>query len=1156
MFMNRIVPNKAILYICWILLALSGCVDESLSGYVNSEGMVTVNLEASFSPFAEGDLTRASNVAPARGFNTISDLAVLVFDQNGQLLPEYIKEFIDPATADQIRKDEDSAYGNSAESDTKRISDIPLLLPTGRFYIVAVANFGEYESSPAGEIVIKKDNNGQYITSLAKIYKEIKDHDNFTLDDLRRLKVGWDSNDYSNNRAMMGYFSASDSKPFSGSKFETANISSSGQKLRAWLRRCASKITVDFDGSELRDNVSIFIKDVRIFDLVKDCTLGFGNPSSDEENLTDFNNRASSEADLTKRASDSEVSNSQYIEFGVGESYDNWPRISRQTPYIMEADGKTRKNLHTQDSECLYFFENMQGTRYGYDRSPKPNLSEGGLAEGYNEKDGMLFGTYIEVTARHIVEENGESLSHDIKYRFMLGKNATDNFDAERNFHYKLTLAFKGTADEYHWHIDYTREEGFKVPNPWYVSYVYNHDAYLPFEFNLSDDWEVENMVAEIVTNPWYPTSSGDNAEGMDADFTDPDYEITPTTPDGDESYPYVGNPINQNNCNGFLSLRAPCDETVLTDQRVGFTFSGYNDQVLTESEKYYKGIAAGVDSEGNAVVPVNLGKRTIIEDGAAAANFTDREALSVKRESGVYNLKIPLFTREKSLVKQTGYSGSNPFVGYQRVAKVKLTATVRKKDNHNETKDFEAKVNVVQVRRVVNPVGVYRKSGNNESFHVNLKYLTSERADGQFEPIVSRGPWMAEVLGDGNFITLDGKQRIAGSSRSEIDFNIKFNRMGGTVNKNAIVRIKYHNYTCTHLIFVRQGYEPQAICGKGPIYSGVRDQSIEATPTCWNTFNMIAGNVMADDPRDEGSLFKFGNAWNAISSIDNIYKDKSGNPIFYEQSSAGFTPHETLTILSSDGSVNTANNTWNGVGTLIAGFGDVKNSDDTPMKISMAATMRDFEQLYLTKYIEFGYGVLYADGATETQSTLEMVNGWYRDDPSSNKNAKGMRGIFAYYWNPNIDSQFNTKNVFFPIGRSGYGHRKHFKEDVQGLREGYNGKGILRYSNNRPLSALICGTNQFQRLAPLFEFLYRKMGAIYWARTMTGDFAYLGWNGKADVDPGEAIGLDFNYFTFDVNVITRGKDHDNYVKSRYNGSPYYDGDACFVRTVARSAGE
>lgn len=1123
--MNRL---KSLLYILMLgsfLAVVPGCLDDDLwySGDESEDGMAIVNLEANFSPFAGGELSRGgSNVAPARGFNTISDLVILVFSASDKKLVR-----ISPQSCDKVvemdRTDADASNGSSAESKTLSVTDLSLTIPFGEYYIVAVANYGKYHSDANGNIVVDQ-------TSLDRL-KENSTFKigEFSVEDLRALRVDWDNENYVNNRAMLGYYTKEgDDVPHSGSKFSSVKIDRPNLRLKAWMRRCASKITVDFDGSSLSDNIRIYIKDVRIYDIAKDCTLGFGNPISDEEDLTDFNNHPKAESDTI-------YTDGTYIEFGSGD-YSEWPYITRQHPYILAEDGKNRKNLHTEDSECLYFYENMQGVREGYNRTPIPNLEDGGVSEGYNRKDGVPYGTYIEVTAHHISESDGGSEENDIKYRFMLGKNVTDNFDAERNYHYKLTLRFLGNANDYHWHIDYTREEGFKVPNPWYVSYVYNHDAYLPFEFILSDAWEVVDMKAKIVTNPWFPTTSSIYGEGDDQDLMDPEYEITPTTPDGDDDYPYQTGD-NKYTGNGFLSLRAPSDESALTDVQVtGRTWSELVGYGGVNANKYNQAYFDGINSNN-----INYGERVIIENAEPTSEGSDREKITVKRKQGNYSVNIPIFTREKALIKQTGYTGNNPFVGYQRVAKVVLTATARLKEDHTQTKDYTAKVNVVQVRRVVNPKGVYRKNGNYEPFHVNLKFLTSERADGEFKSIISRGPWMAEILGDNNFITLDGKQRVSGSSRSEIDFTIRFNRMAGGGNKNAIVRIKYHNYTCTHLIFIRQGYDAQAICSKGPVYAGSNTSKI-AGPTVWDTFNMVSADLMADDPRDEGSMFKQG-ALDAISSGDNIYKDKDGNPIFYEQSRDGFTPHETLTILKPDGSVNVEKNKWTDItGGFASGFANATNADNTPMEISKAATMRDFEQLYLTKYIEFGYGVLYADGATETQSTLEMVNGWFRDDSSPEKNKKGMRGVFAYFWNPTEpNNSCNSKNIFFPIGRSGYGHRKNSKEDQPGGNR--DGLGILRYSCSRakPVNDYGGVYSNFKNVAPLFEFLYRRMGAIYWARTSTPDNAYLGWNCKSGEEGKNAYGLDLNYFSFDVNAIC-------------DGNVDYGRDACFVRTVYRSA--
>ncbi|MDE6577367.1 MAG: hypothetical protein K2K58_04260 [Muribaculaceae bacterium] len=1122
--MNRVNSFIHTLILGCLLAIMTGCKDDVLGNFGNlPEGEeAIVNLEAAFSPFAGGNLTRASVTSPARGFNTISDIVILTFSSEDEKLVD-IYEPTYYQVKDEERTDADASNNLTAETETKSVSNISLRIPRGSYYIVAVTNYGDYVSSENGNISITK-------TSLEKLQEnENFEIGKFTLDNLRSLRVGWDTGDYANNRAMLGYFASPEAAaPHAEGGFETVNVNQSAMRLKAWLRRCVSKITIDFDGSSLSDNVSIFIKDVRICDAAQDCSLGFGTPSTNEENAIDYNNHPSGKDDLLS-------SDDSYIEFGKGENYLDWLCITKKSPYILDKDGKSRRNMHTQDSECLYFYENMQGVREGYDRTPKPNLNEGGVLEGYNEKDGVPFGTFVEVTARYISDDNSQHQEHDIKYRFMLGKNVTDNFDAERNYHYKLTLKFMGKANEYHWHIDYTREDGFKVPNPWYVSYVYNHDAYLPFEFDIPEDWEVVDMKAKIISNPWYPTT-GSTTEGIDSELTDPNYEIKPETPSGDDDYPYQTGD-NKYTGNGFLSLRAPGSESVLSDTRVGTNWTGYGTAGANKiNQDYFDGIRAGTDSEGNAVTPVNHGERVIISNTLVSSEGTEREKMSVARKQSTYSISIPLFTREKSLIKQTGYTGNNPFVGYQRVGKIELSATARKKDDHNQTKTYTAKVNVVQVRRVVNPKGVYRRNGNYESFHVNLKYLTSERADGEFTSIISRGPWMAEILGDNNFITLDGRQRVSGASRSEIDFTIRFNRMASGDNKNAVIRIKYHNYTCTHLIFVRQGYAPQAICEGGPVYNNPN-----ASPTLWDTFNMVAGNKMADDPRDEGSMFKYGGAADAISSIDNIYRDNSGNPVFYEQSMAGFLPHETLTILNPDGSVNTEKNNWTAVGTNAAGFSDSRNPDNTPMEISRAATMRDFEQLYLTKHIEFGYGVLYADGATTTQSSLEMVNGWYRDDVSPDKNKKGMRGVFVYYWNPdNPGYQYNTKNIFFPIGRSGYGHRKNAREENNN-----NGKGILRYSALRYKPAIQYGGvyQNFQNVSPLIEFLYRRMGAIYWARTHSLPGQYFGWNGQPETASAVAAGMDLNYFSFDINSIA--------FEVLDNG-----GDACFVRTVKSSAGE
>lgn len=62
----------------------------------------------------------------------------------------------------------------------------------------------------------------------------------------------------------------------------------------------------------------------------------------------------------------------------------------------------------------------------------------------------------------------------------MLGKNADDDYNAERNFHYKLTMRFQGNANDVDWHIDYNEEPGIYVPNPYFISYLYDHSMCCP----------------------------------------------------------------------------------------------------------------------------------------------------------------------------------------------------------------------------------------------------------------------------------------------------------------------------------------------------------------------------------------------------------------------------------------------------------------------------------------------------------------------------------------------------------------------------------------------------------------------------------------------------------------------------------------------------
>lgn len=1100
--MNRLYSFFNILAIAFLCSCLTACVDDGLGFDADDlrEGETTLNLEAAFSPFAEGNLTRASLTPPGRGFNELSDLAILVYDKEGNIFRDedgkpFIREItFDPNDVkDENRGESDTSNGKQpAETDTKSLKNIQLKLPFGEYYIIGVANLGSYTES------------GVTTSSYDELTTKYADAC-ATLDGLRRIKVEWESDNYRNNREMLGYFADPEAQsPRASSTFPTVKVNRPGMQLRAWLRRCASKITIDFDGSALRENVYIYIKDARIYDLAKECTLGFGNAGTADESVADYNNAVINEEGLTQ--------SSHHIEYGEGEDFSSWPCITKGEPYIMENNKK--KVFHTQESEALYFYENMQGT--GNDRTPVPDLSSGNVAGGFNEKDGKEFGTYIEVTAHYHSDADGNIADYDIKYRFMIGKDVTTNYDAERNYHYKLTLKFRGNANEYHWHIDYDEPEGFDVPNPWYVSYLYNHTANLPFKYIPPTGWKVAKIDAEIVKNPWFPSDFGDNLD-------DTEKEIVPCIPDGDDAVAY-NDSRNRLDCNGFLSLRETTEPVITEDMaKKGFKWvygtdanSSYN-KTETDSINYY--YYYGLNESG-AERKVDRSKRTYYFDGTTDPDDTEAEAYSYKKDGDKLTFNIPLFTRAKVMVKPTGYSGNNPFVGYQRIARIKLTATIRKVDESGnfitgadgkyieDTK--EALTNVIQVRRVINPKGVYRRWDNSEPFNVKLAWLGGDNAD-SFDPVISRGPWKAEIIGDDNFITLDGKKEVSGSTNSQIKFSIRFNRLNLDKSKvqNAVVRIIYHNYTCTHLIFVRRGYEPQEIA---------------PNTKAWSSFNMINRNLSAKDPRDEGSLFKFGNSSEPIDAVNNAYLINGKED--YRIPSSFPKPSELQILGAGDNN----NYDTDKINKTVKWADIAKNSEGfTEGEIAKAAEMKDFESLYLAENMQFGYGILYADGATETQMDVNKAYGYYRRDPDNKENGdseKGMRGLFAYYWDKTKpDDPYTARNLFFPIGRSGYGHRKNKREGVAG---GESGDGVLRYACGRGAA-----NSMFSHAAPLFVSIYRREGAIYWSRKVAKNIKE--WNNE--VFTGDSYGMDINYFSFDVNLISASNIDSG-------------GDACFVRTV------
>ncbi len=1041
------------------LFVFAACTDDLTDDYgggIIPEGECTITADVEFKPLAAG-LNGATRTG-GEAIKQIESLCVLLYDEGGKLAKKHY--IADPETTDVDRTDAEADNGHTAESATPH-ADFSLQVPYGRYYIYVVANMGD----------------------LGETY------DVTTVEKLKSVSLEWQSDAVARNNQMFGFFVVGDDKSKEPESAPLITVAQNDMSLHSWIRRAASKVTVAFDASKLKDNIYIYLKSVQIKDIPAHCWLGKNNTPADDNEL---------------------IREGETIVYSTSESYDDrYPaRLTNGRPVYgaanLPAGIEERISVdeqiaahHEEDVVALYFYENMQGKGISKKQDwKKPgeitfpdgsDKDENGNLNSPNRKDQMLYGSYIEVKAHYVSRNEGDMSEGDITYRFMLGKDTDTDYDAQRNYHYKLTMKFNGYANDVDWHIDYEREPGIIIPNPYYISYLYNHSMMLPVQVNTEPGVTVTGLKAEIIDNRWAP------------DEPNPDF-----------IYYDAADKEGQNLWNGFLSLHETT-ETVIT---------GKGPFTQTSNKAYYeqtpkRGVRVYSD--------MNDGAHTT--DGA---KDTDKYNVKVEKSAvtgNIYHFSLPMYTRAKQLIKQTAHTGNNPYVAYQRKAVVRITATLSKGAPYVED------VTIYQVRRIVNPKGVWRKWNNDKSFHVVLKRLPMESAD-KFESFNSVGPWRAYVIKDSDpngtvtlsvadpnisdtdkaVIEFDGqtmtKDIISGRTDTPIDFNIDFNGTAADENSSryAIVRVEYHNNTCYHLIFVRQGYAPDDLIAGG---------------TKWHTVNLRSATEEASSPIDEGSLFKFGNLNQPIPATEN--KNHGKTPWtnvtpdhFTDGQHYGWTAWDNIPNSARTGSF--SDPTVNGKSIRVAEYDD-------------------FKALYETTEIEQGFGVLYGDDATEVLDDIDEVYGYDYNQSGS----YGMRGCFVY-------NRKTGKNLFFPIGASGYGHRKDFIRDNSGGQY----RGLLRYSCNQRWGYFDAKGNSYPEGcmgAPLFYDLFMRPGAIYWLKKDCGA-------GKNVLDPDNkdsAIGWDFNYFTFDFFPISWGN---VFGPDETTGGGWLNrrdrSDACFVRCVEK----
>lgn len=423
----------------------------------------------------------------------------------------------------------------------------------------------------------------------------------------------------------------------------------------------------------------------------------------------------------------------------------------------------------------------------------------------------------------------------------------------------------------------------------------------------------------------------------------------------------------------------------------------------------------------------------------------------------------------------------------------------------------------VLQVPRIVNPKGIYRSWDCTDPFNVHLMHNTTEDSSKPYEPVKSSGgPWSAEVeyiTGGGGWLSIGGKVargvKIYGDTDSEIQFDVKFLSKAASSKdvRCAVIKVLYNNYTCTHRIMVRQGYAPVAMTGSSSVK--------------WHTANLEYvttgddGVYVAHEeryPRSEGSMFRYGNLLDAIASYNNKMADRF---LDYPVGRTDFIMAPYAENKDKPGKE------WREIKTnKIRDFFKTAKLyiGDTECRV---ASQADFQNL--RKECDFGAGILYGDGATETLTDVEATEGYASYVDENKRQSYGIRGWFVY----NVGK--DGLNLFFPIGVSGHGRRK----DGSGKNGAYysedNKEGVLRYGNRAKL--MPDGTGHYAEYRPLLYTMYKQNGAVY-------------WTGEVEPDPGNPgptliSAWDINYSTFDFNTFNS----DAY-------SLFNDTDAAFIRLV------
>lgn len=1016
---------KRLYYILYILLAvtLAGCEDKlDYNGGVIPDGDSYATFSVGFSNFEPAlDDSRSSGTA----IKTIDKLWIVIYNTDGTLY-DYQK-IGDYKLVQNSRPD----GSESSETETGH-AEFQMMIRNGKYRMYAVANCELTADDVASE------------------------------EALRNKKLSWQNKELTGNPGqpnseMFGYFTNNVKGDIDDTKgFVAPTVVVDGTKpLHAWVKRAASKLTVAFDTSNLKENVFIYIKSIQVKDIPEENYLGRTNTPGEQgreisSKLVDGETLYLANA---KADDDPKTAHGRWRMIARGDSV--WgmrSEVGEEAPVGTPINERIKRE-HVEKVASLYFYENSQPEGTINTESDKRQDVSGNNAQvtypnGVNEKDpawkdARRYGSYLEVQGYYVCEDNKRPGRGEILYRFMLGKNTTTDYDAERNHHYQLTMHFNGYANDIDWHIVYKEEEkpGLFTPDTTYVSYLYNQEAKTVVRATPRPGYKLTKLTAYILKNEWRPHSD----DGVD--LAEPVYNSKAWNMqmNGTDSYS-GGATFNQQidkecdpNCEfGFLSLRkvTRVDIDMKGGPSTDLSKKNYPTMVKNFRDSYSKndnGDASKPKGKREFSVPPSetTGDGKLYEDetdGDYSVSYEIKNKGETNEEHN-YIFDIPLYTRAKSLDKWGVYSGANPFYQHRRYAYLKFVAEYANVNDPSDVYSNTSYTNVLQARRIDNPRGIYRSGTNLDAFRVRLYYtlLNPSGAD-EFASVISRGPWTATIEVDETglaSISANGQtanavgQSITGQSNTPIEFTYKpkHAQPDNGLSCGAVIKVTYHNNSCVHKIVVRQGYGPTKF-DAGSLY--------------WSAYNVYDTKTLTVNPLAQGSIFR--------------RNTELGDPIAEVNSNTwglGVNPGENAEFVING---STTKKKWSKIDYMSsadvdkkAAFGSLTFNKISYKVPSVAESRQDLSE---NPDVNFAFGIVYGDGATKTLSTSDAYG--FRDPSNNTKSStKGVRGVVAY-------SLKNGRSIFFPFGAVGHARRK---SREWGLTDQMAitfsaGNGLLRYGS------------------------------------------------------------------------------------------------------------